>query len=68
MAMKADPAEVKAALAPFKAEVKAEFVDLRQTVAAYHASVVGHGILTSELDMRMGRVEQHLTLPPFVHG
>ncbi len=37
---------------------------LRQTVIEYHASVLGHGILISELDARLRRVEQHLNLPP----
>ena len=36
---------------------------LRQTVTEYHASVLGHGTLISELDARMSRVEQHLGLP-----
>ena len=37
---------------------------LRQAVTQYHASVLGHGILISELDARLRRVEQHLNLPP----
>ncbi len=37
---------------------------LRQTVIEYDASVHGHGILISELEQRLRRVEQHLNLPP----
>jgi len=37
---------------------------LRQTVIEYHASVLGHGILISELEQRLRRVGQHLNLPP----
>ena len=37
---------------------------LRADVAAYHASVMGHGMLISELDERLRRVEQHLGLSP----
>jgi hypothetical protein len=37
---------------------------LRRGVSDYHSSVVGHGILISELDTRMRRVEQHLNLSP----
>jgi hypothetical protein len=37
---------------------------LRQTVIEYHASVLGHGILISEPEQRLRRVEQHLNLPP----
>jgi len=37
---------------------------LRQAVTAYHATVLGHGILISGLDDRLRRVEQHLGLSP----
>jgi hypothetical protein len=30
----------------------------------YHASVMGHGILFSELEHRVRRIEEHLNLPP----
>jgi hypothetical protein len=36
---------------------------LRRVVTEYHASVLGQGILTSELDERVRRIEQHLNLP-----
>ncbi len=36
---------------------------LRRAVIEYHASVIGHGIIISELEARMRRVEQHLNLP-----
>lgn len=36
---------------------------LRQTVTEYHSAVIGHGILISDLDDRLRRVEQHLGLP-----
>lgn len=37
---------------------------LRREVFDYHSSVVGHGVLISELDARMHRVEKQLGLPP----
>ena len=37
---------------------------LRRQVFEYHSSVVGHGMLISELEARMRRVENHLDLPP----
>jgi hypothetical protein len=37
---------------------------LRQTLTQYHASVMGHGILFSELEHRVRRIEEHLHLPP----
>ena len=41
-----------------------EVASLREAVTAYHASVLGHGVLISELDARVRRIEHHLNLPP----
>jgi hypothetical protein len=38
--------------------------DLRTTVTNYHSTVLGHGILISELDERVRRIEPHLKLEP----
>ncbi|MEO8714060.1 MAG: hypothetical protein ABI369_03510 [Acetobacteraceae bacterium] len=43
---------------------KEGIADVRQALTQYHASVMGHGILITELDVRLRRVEQHLKLPP----
>jgi hypothetical protein len=32
----------------------------REAVTNYHSTVLGHGILISELDDRVGRIERHL--------
>ena len=45
------------------AGLKSELAELRQTVTHYHSSVVGHGILISDLEARIRRVEEHLDLP-----
>jgi len=45
-------------------KLSGDVATLRQTLIEYHASVLGHGILISELDARLRRVEQHLNLPP----
>jgi hypothetical protein len=37
---------------------------LRRQVFEYHSSVIGHGMLISELEARVRRVEEHLDLPP----
>jgi len=37
---------------------------LRDAVTHYHSSVIGHGILISELDERVRRIERHLKLEP----
>ncbi len=42
---------------------KSELTDLRSAVTQYHSSVLGHGIMISELESRMRRVEEHLGLP-----
>lgn len=46
------------------AELRFGLTDLRSTVVNYHGSVLGHGILISELEARIARVERHLELPP----
>ncbi|MGH7104206.1 MAG: hypothetical protein ACREFJ_17630 [Acetobacteraceae bacterium] len=45
-------------------ELATGLTDLRQAVGHYHASVLGHGILITELDARVRRIEEHLKLPP----
>ena len=45
-------------------DLSAELSGLRRAVTEYHSSVLGHGILISELEERVRRIEQHLNLPP----
>lgn len=45
------------------ADMESGQASLRQEVAQYHASVMGHGILISELDHRVRWIEEHLNLP-----
>lgn len=40
-----------------------QIAGLRRAVMEYHHSVIGHGVLISELEARIRRVEQHLDLP-----
>lgn len=49
-------AELRAELAG-KAD-RTDVAALREEVASYHASVVGHGVLISELDDRLGQLER----------
>ena len=37
---------------------------LREAVTHYHSTVLGHGILISERDERVRRIERHLKLEP----
>jgi len=41
-----------------------QIVGLRRAVTEYHSAVVGHGVLISEIDARVRRLEQHLNMPP----
>ena len=41
---------------------KAELADVRQAQTLHHSSVMGHGIMISELEDRVRRIEQHLSL------
>ena len=45
-------------------DVAAGIIDLRSAVTNYHSTVLGHGILISELDERLRRIERHLKLEP----
>jgi hypothetical protein len=44
-------------------ELGEQIVGLRRAVIECHTSVIGHGVIISELEARMRRVEQHLNLP-----
>jgi hypothetical protein len=44
--------------------VRAQVDGIRRQVFEYHSSVIGHGMLISELEARVRRVEEHLDLPP----
>jgi chromosome segregation ATPase len=41
-----------------------DIMGLRETVTHYHSTVLGHGILYSELEERVRRIERHLKLEP----
>ncbi len=56
-------ADVASDLMVMRKETSDQIAGLRRTVVEYHTSVIGHGILISELEARMRRVEQHLDLP-----
>jgi hypothetical protein len=68
--LKSDMHSLRADVASDLLSMRKEFGDqiagLRRAVIDYHTSVMGHGALISDLDARMRRVEQHLSLPPLV--
>ena len=45
-------------------DLSAGLASLRDAVTHYHSSVLGHGLLISELDERVRRIERHLKLEP----
>ena len=45
-------------------DLSMSLADLRATVTNYHGAVLGHGMLISELDERVRRIERHLRLEP----
>ncbi len=45
-------------------DLTSDIAGLREAVTHYHATVLGHGILYSELDERVRRIERHLKLGP----
>ena len=76
MATKNDLADVRSEMQSLRADVASDLlvarketseqiVGLRRAVIEYHSSVIGHGVLISELEARVRRMEQHLNLPEF---
>ena len=45
-------------------DLSSGLASLRDAVTHYHSSVLGHGLLISELDERVRRIERHLKLVP----
>ena len=67
-------AELRSEIQSLRADVAADFIalrketseqvaGLRRAVVEYHSAVLGHGVLISELEARVRRIEQHLSLP-----
>lgn len=56
-------ADVASDIISLRKELGDQIVGLRRAVIEYHTSVIGHGVLISELEARLRRVEQHLNLP-----
>src|SRR3984957_2314140 len=56
-------ADVAADLLTTRKELGEQIVGLRRAVIDYHTSVIGHGVLISDLEARIRRGAQHLNLP-----
>ena len=59
-----DLIETRREIAGVRKDLSEQIVGLRRALVEYHTSVIGHGIIISELEARLRRVEQHLDLPP----
>ena len=57
-------ADVASDILSLEKRLSEQIVGLRRAVVEYHSSAVGHGVLISEFEERLRRVEQHLNLPP----
>ena len=55
-------ADVASDLLSLEKRVNDQFVALRRSVMEYHSTAVGHGLLYSELEERVRRIEQKLDL------
>ena len=73
--VKNDIADVRSEVKSLRADVASDFIELEKrlgdrvshlnrAVMEYHSSAVGHGILISEFEERLRRVEQHLKILP----
>jgi len=60
--------ELATDIAGLREQMTYDITELRETVAFYHHSVMGHGIQFSEVERRTLRVERHLGLPPLEPG
>ena len=57
-------ADVASDLLSLEKRMNDQFVALRRSVMEYHSTAVGHGLLYSELDERVRRIEQRLEMTP----
>jgi len=55
-------ADVASDMLTMQKDTRDQIVGLRWAVIEYHSAVIGHGLLISELEERVGRLEQHLNL------
>jgi hypothetical protein len=78
MATKNDIADVRSEINSLRADVASDMlslekrlgdqiVGLRRAVMEYHSSAIGHGVLLTEFEERLRRLEQHVGLSPEGH-
>jgi signal transduction histidine kinase len=57
-------ADVASDLMTMEKRLNDQIVGLRRSVMEYHSSALGHGVLLSEFEERLRRVEQRLEIVP----
>jgi hypothetical protein len=62
--MRGDIQKLDAKVDLTRRDLSDQIVGLRRAVIDYHTSTIGHGVLISELEARLRRVETHLGLEP----
>jgi hypothetical protein len=78
MATKSDIADVRSEIHSLRADVASDMVTLekrlsdqisglRRSVMEYHSSQIGHGVLLTEFEERLRRLEEHVGLTPEGH-
>ncbi len=56
-------ADVASDMLAMQRDTREQIVGLPRAVIQYHSAVVGHGVIISELEERVRRLEHHLNLP-----
>ena len=62
-----DFVNVNKEIAGLRKETREQIVGVRRALTEYHSAVVGHGILISDLEERVQRIEQRLDMSPGAH-
>ena len=62
-----DFVNVNKEIAGLRKETREQIVGVRRALTEYHSAVVGHGILISDLEERVQRIEQRLDISPGAH-
>ena len=58
-----DMLTMRAEMLGMQKDTRERIVGLRRAVVEYHSAVIGHGLLISEREERVRRLEQHLNCP-----